>query len=128
MALELLLWAPLLVVLVLIVIAGFRIVEARDQVSAVANAAAREASLATDQGSAQSNASAAAQRTLSDRGRSCSRMSVAVAAGGFRPGGAVRVTVTCQADLSDVAGFGIPGSRTFRHTAVVPIDTHRVIS
>lgn len=127
MAIELVLWAPLLVACVAVVIAGFRIVEATDQVSASADAAARAASLAQNPASAQGEARAAAQRALAQKGRSCRHLEVWVNTGQFHPGGWVRVRVRCTADLSDLAGFGLPGSKTFRHTAEVPIDSHRVV-
>ena len=111
----------------LVLIAGAaRYVDAEDQVSSAAWASARAASLQPTATSAATAGRAAAAGALADRGRACARLEVAVDTGAFVAGGAVRATVTCHADLSDLAGFALP-SRRFTATAVVPIETHRVM-
>ena len=50
---------------------------------------------------------------------------VDIDAGDFNAGGTVRATVACTADLSDLVGIGLPGSKTFTFTAVVPLEEHR---
>ena len=62
---------------------------------------------------------------MTERGQACTDLKVDIDAGDFNPGGNVRATVTCTADLSDLAGIGLPGSKTFRFTAVVPLEQHR---
>jgi hypothetical protein len=55
-------------------------------------------------------------------------MNVSFAGTNFQAGGTIVVTVSCTADLSAVAGFGIPGRHTFQATAVVPIEQWRTIA
>lgn len=126
-ALELVLFTPLLMGMILIILFAHRSVEATDQVSAAAYAAARSASLAGDEQDAHREGQRAAADALAERGRSCATMTTDIDTGGFTRGGRVRVTVTCIADLADLVGFGIPGHKSFTKTAVVPIDQHRVL-
>lgn len=126
MSVELVFLTPVLVGCVLAMVGGFRMVEAKDQVSSTAHIAARAASLANDPASAATEGRRAARDALADRGQSCAELNVSVA-GTVTPGGAIRVRVTCRADLSDVVGFGLPGSKTFSDEATVPIDSHRVV-
>ena len=127
MSLELVVLTPSLIACILTIAAGARYVDASGQTSSAAYAAARAASLTSNQLAAVSAGRDAAARSLGDRGRACSRLTVTVEAGEFRPGGEVRATVTCVADLADVTGFGLPGSKAFMSTAVVPIEEHRVL-
>ena len=127
MAVELVMMTPLLLAAIMTIVGASRYVEARDQVSAAAYTAGRAASLTSDTADAHHQGQAAAAAALADRGRSCATLRVRLDTAGFTPGGTVRVTVTCIADLSDVVGFGIPGHHRFTTTAVVPIDAHRVM-
>ncbi len=43
----------------------------------------------------------------------------------LQPGGQVTAEVSCQLGLSDIAGFGLPGSRTVRATSTAVVDTYR---
>jgi len=44
----------------------------------------------------------------------------------FRPGGVVRVSVTCQADLGDLAGVGfLPFGTSITKSSTSPIDRYR---
>jgi len=122
---ELLLMAPLLVVFILVVVAGGRYADSRAQVNDAAYAAARAASLETDPESGQHAGREAARDALAERGKACVRMELNFAGSNFQPGGQVQVEVTCRADLRDVVGFGIPASKTFRASAVVPIEKYR---
>jgi hypothetical protein len=124
-AVELLLMTPLLMVFVLVVVAGGRYTDARGQVNDAAYAAARAASLQQGLESGQVAGRAAAAEALASRGRACVRLEVSFAGTDFRPGGYVEAIVTCQVDLRDVAGFGIPTTKVFRADAVVPIERHR---
>ncbi len=127
MSIEMVVLTPILVGCILTIAGGSRFVEASDQVEAAAAIAARAASLETNADGAVAAGRAAAQRALTDRGRSCAELNVMIDPGAFDAGGAVHATVTCRADLSDLAGFGLPGGRTFTASAVVPIDRHRVL-
>ena len=126
MALEMVLLTPALVASILMIAAGGRYVEARGQTSSAAFAAGRAASLTSSHGAAVAAGRAAATRSLADRGRSCTRLTVRIDTGNFHPGGQLRAMVTCVTDLSDLSGLGLPGSKEFTATAVVPIEEHRV--
>lgn len=127
MSIEMVILAPVLVACILAIAAGARYVDARGQTSSAAFAAARAASLTSDQEAAVAAGRQAATRSLADRGQACARLWVTIDAGEFHPGGSLRATVTCVADLSDLTGFGLPGTKSFTSTAVVPIEEHRVL-
>jgi Flp pilus assembly protein TadG len=125
MAIELVILTPALVAAIMVIAGGARYVDARGQADSAAFAAARAASLTTSQDAAVAAGAQAAERSMADRGHACARLGVAVDAHAFAPGGAVTATVTCTADLSDLVGFGLPGSKTFTATATVPLEQHR---
>lgn len=126
MAIEVVILTPALVAAIMVIAAGGRYVDARGQVNSAAYAAARAASLTTNQEAAVQAGTKAAEQSMSQRGLACVSLTVSVDAADFNPGGDVRATVTCVADLSDVVGVGaIPGSKTFTYTAVVPLEQHR---
>lgn len=125
MAIEAVLLTPALVAAIILIVAGSRYVDARGQTNHAAYAAARAASLTTNQEAAVQAGKKAAEDSMTDRGLACSNLKVDVDAGDFNPGGSVRATVTCTADLSDLAGVGLPGTKTFTFTAVVPLERHR---
>jgi len=127
MSIEMVLITPALVACILSIAGGARYVDARGQASSAAFAAARAASLTSNQEAAVAAGHRAASRSMAERGLACTRLTVAIDAGEFRPGGHLRATVTCLADLSDLSGFGLPGHKTFTSTAVVPIEKFRVI-
>lgn len=128
MAIELVLLAPALVACIVVIAGGARYVEARGQTNSAAFAAARAASLTTNQEAAVAAGRSAAERSFADRGPACSELDVQIDAHDFRRGGDVRASVTCIADLSDLAGFGFPGRKTFTSTATVPLEQHRDVS
>jgi Flp pilus assembly protein TadG len=122
---EVLIGLPALVgVLMFIVICG-RLVSAQIDLDAATSAAARAASLARSDPAAHTEAARAARETLADRGVTCRQVSVSVATGGLRPGGAVTATVTCSVPLSDLGLLLVPGSRTVQATSTSPIDQWR---
>lgn len=128
MAIELVLLAPVLMLLCgIIVMAGdFR--SAANDVSNAAYAAARAASYAPDLTAAQNAGQVAAQASMANRGSACTQMTTSIDTSNLVPGGDIKVTVTCVAALAQITGFGIiPGHKTFTATAVVPIDLHRVM-
>lgn len=125
MAVEVVVLAPVMVAMILSVVGLGRYVEARGQVNDIAYAAARAASLETDPRAAEQAGRQAAYSAVAERGKSCARLEVSFAGSDFTLGGQVRAEVTCIADLGDVTGFGIPGSKTFTSDAVVPIEQHR---
>lgn len=125
MAIEAVLLTPALVAAIILIAAGARYVDARGQTNHAAYAAARAASLTTNQEAAVQAGKKAAEDSMADRGQACADLQVDIDAADFNPGGNVRATVTCTADLSELAGIGLPGSKKFTFTAVVPLEQHR---
>lgn len=124
-AIELLMVAPILVGCILAVAGAGRYVDARAEVTSASFEAARAASLQRDTAVSAAAGRQAAVRTLENKGQSCAHLDVLVDISSYQPGGQVRATVVCTADLSDVLIAGFPGTKRFRHTAVVPIEEHR---
>ena len=124
-AIELVLIAPVLMVILLFVVGLGRMAHARQQLESVAADSARAASLERNTHQSAAAAKAAAQQSLGQAGVSCVGLTVDVDLGSYEPGGQVRVTVSCKTKLSDVALAGFPGSRTFTATSTVPIETYR---
>lgn len=124
-AVELTLLAPALLVILLFVVGLARMAHASQQVESIAADAARAASLERTTGAASNVAQQAARSSLDEAGLSCAPMSVDAQVGSYEPGGSVRVTISCTAQLGDVALAGFPGSRRFTATSVVPIETYR---
>ena len=125
MAIEIVLVTPLLVGMILVIAAGARYVDARGQAGSAAYSAARAASLTTSQEAAVAAGRVAATRSFAVQGRGCAPMTVSIDAHDFQPGGDVRATIACTADLSDLTGFGLPVHKTFTATATVPLEAHR---
>ena len=127
--LELVVWAPgLLLLIALLAVAG-RVNGANAAVEQAAVEAARTASAARTTSAAASEARASAQQSLAGQGLRCISITVSVDTGGFalpagQPG-MVGATVTCPVRLSDLSIPGLPGTRTVSHTAVSSLDTFR---
>ena len=124
-AIELVLIAPVLMVILLFVVGLGRMAHARQQLESVAADSARAASLERNTHQSAAAARAAAQQSLGQAGVSCTGLHVDVDLASYERGGQVRVTVSCKTKLSDVALAGFPGSRTFTATSTVPIETYR---
>jgi hypothetical protein len=125
-AIELVLLAPVLLLILMFVVGLGRMAHARQQVESVAADSARAASLERGaDGSATAAAQSAARRSLGEAGVSCTDLAVHVDLSRYRPGGSVAATVSCRAELGDVAIAGFPGSKVFTATAVVPIESYR---
>ena len=127
--LELVIWAPgLLLIIGLLIVAG-RVNNANAAVEQAATDAARTASSARTAGGARDMAQASAEKTLAAQGLQCTTTTVVVDTSGFatRPGqvATVTATVTCPVRLSDLAVPGLPGTRTVSHSATSSIDTFR---
>lgn len=121
-----------IVVLLSLATAGFRIAMAGDAVEGAASAAARAASLARSAGQARSDAHAVAASSLATSGLSCSTSAVQVDTSGFSvPVGQparVGVSVSCDAPLADLVVPGLGGSRHLAASATSPLDTYRMRS
>jgi Flp pilus assembly protein TadG len=124
-ALEMVVLAPVLIVILLFVVGLGRMAHADQQVQAGAADAARAASLERNTGASDAAARQAARDSLGQAGVSCTNLDVSVNLGSYEPGGQVSVTLKCTADLSSVAMAGFPGSKVFTATSTVPIETWR---
>jgi Flp pilus assembly protein TadG len=124
-AIEMVLIAPVLMVVLLFVVGLGRMAHARQQIESVAADSARAASLERNASQSAAAARIAAEQSLGDAGVSCTSLRVDVDLGSYQPGGQVRVTVSCVVKLGDVALAGFPGSRVFTATSTVPIETYR---
>lgn len=125
MSLELVLMTPVLLVLLLLVVAGGRLAQARGDVDGAARDAARAASLARDPVTAESVARAAARFRLREGGVTCRQLDLEVDTGSFVPDGFVTATVSCAVDLGDLTGLRLPASRVMTSTFAEPLDAFR---
>lgn len=124
-AVELVLVTPVLIALMLFVVAGGRLASSRADVDAAARDSARAASIARSASTAERDGRAAAEATLTDRGMTCRTLAVSIDTAQFRAGGTVAATVSCDVELADLTGLGLPGSRAITSRFVEPVDTFR---
>lgn len=124
-AAELVLITPFLVLLLLFAVAAGRLVQARLDVDAAAQQAARAASLARTPEAATAQATQVAQAALAGQSITCDPALITLDLGDFIPGGQVSVQVSCTVHLSDLSLLHIPGSETITSTFTSPIDTYR---
>lgn len=122
--LELVVLTPVLVGLLLLVVAGGRLVDARNALVGAARSAARAATTARSPEQARQAAGAIAG-ARSSPGPRCGHLDVTLDTTAFRPGGTVTATVTCTISLSDLVGLSLPGSRTLTAQATEPLDSYR---
>jgi Flp pilus assembly protein TadG len=130
MAVEFVVAAPALVLLLLVVSAGGQWLSATGDVGSAARDAVRGASLARTFADAQANATSAAQADLGSR---CSggaptttvqlfQDGAPVGAGDFATAQQIQVTVSCVASLEVFHVIGFPASQTFSDSATAPLD------
>jgi len=132
-ALELVVLAPVLLVLLALVIAAGRTSIAQSSVDAAARDAARQASLALNPYAAQAAGLTSAQQSLREDGLDCVTENVVVNTGGadsgfgIAPGAPAQVsaTVSCKVPLSDLFLPGLPGFHTMTATFTSPLDVYR---
>jgi Flp pilus assembly protein TadG len=125
-AVEAIFFVPLLVVILLGIVVGGRIVEAKADVQAATREAARAASLSSSPAGATTAAEHAVRDALARRRRSCASWNAAVDTARFQPGGVVAVDVTCVVTLSDLGLPGAPAARSVHARVIVPIDPQAV--
>ncbi|MGH3369190.1 MAG: TadE family protein [Nocardioidaceae bacterium] len=125
---ELALVTPVLVLLMLFAVAGGRLASSRAGVDAAARDAARAASIARTATAAERDGLAAAEATLADGRLSCRQLDVTIDTVDFRAGGTVAAGVTCEVDLADLTGLGLPARRTVSSRFVEPVDLFRGVS
>ncbi|SPT53628.1 Flp pilus assembly protein TadG [Actinomyces bovis] len=118
---EMIVIAPMLIVIIMLAVAGGRYVSAEGAAQAAARDAARAASLQRNEVAARSaaNASLAASQSAALR---CTGLT---STGGFRPGGTVRVSVTCRVELADLGIGFLPGTAEISSNATALIDPLR---
>lgn len=124
-AVEMAIVAPAVFLLLMLVIFAGRVTDARQQVISAADAAARAASIQSNQIDAVLAADAAAKANLEDGGLTCTPAEVDLLTTEVVPGGAVRVRVSCEVDLSSVAMPGIDNRQTFSAEATEVVDRYR---
>lgn len=130
-ALELVILAPIVLLLISFVIAAGRTSIAQGSVQAAARDAARQASISRTPAQAQSAAQLSAGAELAQEGLDCSpapfvhvdvHQFVTVAVG--QPA-TVTAYVRCSVPLSDLLLPGMPGSKTLRAKFTSPLDPYR---
>src|ERR1051326_3344190 len=100
---EIVIIAPLLIVMMLFVVGLGRLASAREAVDGAARDAEREASMALSPSTADRSAKNVAIDSLRDRRVTCENLNVVTdASTTFQPGGMVTVDVSCTVANSDV--------------------------
>ena len=127
--LELVLWAPVLLIIGSVILLAGRVAQASQTVEVAAAEAARAASAAGTVAQARSRAQDAAEASLASSGLRCGRTAVDVDLSQWRrpPGTPARVAATIHCDLS-LGDLAIPlagGTRTVTGSASSAIDTYR---
>lgn len=121
-AVELVMIAPALLLLIAVIVGSGRIVSTKSAVESVAREAARSASDASDSISARERGEGSASEAAEGLGLDPLRLQVATDAGDFNRGDPLTVRVTYEVRLADLPGFGLlPGSFAVsaRHTEIV---------
>ena len=124
-AVEALLVAPVLLVLVALLVGGGQLVSDQAAVRAVAREAGRIAVTGSSPSDAVELGTARAAEVADGYGLDSSRVRVSVQPGSFDRGDQVTVHVTYSVDLSGLPSFGlIPGTAELTANHVEPIDRH----
>ncbi|GAB2476974.1 pilus assembly protein [Luteococcus sediminum] len=128
-ALELVLVVPVLVLVLCVLTAGWRLWTARTQVQQAASAAARAATLEREAGAARARAVQVAQASLQVPGLQCGDQRIDINLSGFStaPGAEadVAVMVSCRIPLADLLVPGLPGSWQVQADQSHRLDTFR---
>jgi Flp pilus assembly protein TadG len=124
---ELVVIAPILLVVALTMLIFGRVSASRQEVVEASRAGAQTAAVMSNANSAQLRAAVDAAVGISDRGHTCTNPQIVTDTSQFHPGGYVTVTVTCHVELSDIAVPGMPGSTTVQASATAPIDPYRAV-
>jgi Flp pilus assembly protein TadG len=125
---ELVIVAPVLLLVIVLMISLGRIDSAQGDVESAARAGVQAAVVQDNPNDAQAQAVAAVASTLGTTGLTCPSPQVSTNTSDFTPGGSVSVTVTCVTSLADVSVPGVPGTKTLSATSVAPIDPYRAVS
>jgi Flp pilus assembly protein TadG len=126
--LEMVILAPVLLLILALGIAGGRLALAHEQVDAAAGTAARAASVTRSPAGATAAATTAAQAALAGAGLSCQSESTTVDTTRFVPGGSVSVRITCIAQLGSLLPQQLVGTHAVSGASTAVIDTYRSVS
>lgn len=129
-SLELLIIAPMVLIIFMIVVAVGRYQLGTGKIDQAAGAGARAASQQPTQDAAYAAALKAAESSLAAAGVTCQDIAVAVDTGGYRATTAgaaqVQITLTCDVSWSDLTIPGWPGSKAITSQATSPLDLKRI--
>lgn len=124
-AVEATLVLPAVVIVLSLLVAGFRVWQTRTDLHQVAGAAARAGSLARSASAAEHQI----RRVVQANHTVCAHPQVSSELSGFAiPAGqpaTITVILTCSVPLSDLIVPGLPGHRTITVKASAPLDTYR---
>ncbi|MEA5457300.1 TadE/TadG family type IV pilus assembly protein [Sinomonas sp. JGH33] len=125
--LELVIVVPGFILLLLLLVFGFRATTAGQNVEAAAGAAARDAALARSAGLAQANGASAASAAINQAQAPCQSTRASIDTSGFNAPlgqiGTVRATVSCVVPLYGLLPM-LPGTMTITKTASQPVDAY----
>lgn len=124
---ELVICAPVLLLLAVVALVIGRLVLEQSQVVDIARSAAEAASIWPTAAQADEAAVLTASYELIHDGLRCIAPVVSVDTGDLVPGGEVRVDITCVVALASVSVPGLPGQVTLHESAVAPIEVYREI-
>lgn len=124
--LELTLLTPLLLSLLMLVVAGGRVVNVRGDLDAAVRDGARAASLARTPGQARIDGTNAVDASLSQRDLSCVNPTYEVDTTNFHAGGSVAVKIDCSVSLSDLTMLPLRSDKRLSATFTEVVDTFRV--
>ncbi|WP_263249583.1 TadE/TadG family type IV pilus assembly protein [Saccharopolyspora rosea] len=120
---------PMVLLVLVLVVAGGRVVTAHAALDTATTSAARAASIARTAPAAQQQATATAEAALREQGVHCAQQQVSVDSIGFdRPigqPGTVAVHAACAVLLADLTLPLMPGSIPLRSHAASPLDPYR---
>ena len=126
---EVVLLVPMILLVIGLMFAGWRLWAARSATQQAAQAAARAASIARSGADASGRADQVARSNLAALGAPCDTSSVAtdVSAFSLAPGveGWINVSVTCQLGFADLVLPGMPGHLQVTGEAAERLDTFR---
>ena len=127
-AIEAVVVAPAVVLLIGLVILGGRVALAHQTVQNIAADTARAATLERTSTAARASANKALNAAIAQQ-LPCASHDLNLDLAGFKkpPGtpAAVTATVTCQLSIAELALPGLPGTVTLKATMTSPIDTYR---
>jgi Flp pilus assembly protein TadG len=115
---------PIMVLMAFAVFVG-RYSATSQEVSSAAKDAARAAAVRDLPSGAQRAGETAARESLADRGVSCQGLATVIDTSELHPGGQVTAEVRCELGLGDIAGLGLPGSKTLTARSTAVVDTYR---